>query len=76
MEVGLDVLQKQGLDVALFEVVGTVKDKCIAPDVHGLQLVKPGGDGGLREFFLQLRQDAIPYVCDRIQKETPLSSKK
>ena len=50
----LDIFHEQGLDISLFEVVGTVEDKRIALDVHSLQFVEPGGDGGLRELALQL----------------------
>ena len=51
---GLDVFHEQGLDIAFFKVVGTVEDKRIALDVHRLQFVEPGGNGGLRELALQL----------------------
>ena len=69
----LDVFHEQGLDIALFKVVGTVEDKGIPPDVHRLQLVEPGGDGGLGEIAPELRQHVLPYVGHGIQTETPLS---
>ena len=76
MEGGFDVFHEQGFDISLFEVVGTVEEKRIALDVHGLQFVEPGGNGGLRELALQLGKHIVPYIGDGIQKETPLSSKK
>ena len=52
MEHAFDVFQKQRLDIALFKVVGAVEDKRIAADIHSLQLVEPGCNGGLRQVFL------------------------
>ena len=75
VEGGLDVFQEQRLDIALFEVVGAVENKRIAPDIHGFQFVEPGGNGSLRKVFLELLQDIVPHVSDRIQRETPLSVK-
>ena len=48
VEGGFDVFHEQGFDVSLLEIVGAVEQKGIAPDIHRLQLVEPGGDGGLR----------------------------
>lgn len=52
VEGGLDVFHEQCFDIALFEVVGAMEQKCIALDVHRLQFVKPGGNGGLRKLPL------------------------
>ena len=66
-----DVFQKQGFDIALFKIVGTVKDKRISLNVHGLQFVEPSGNGGFRQVAFQLLQYVFPYIGDRIQKDTP-----
>ena len=50
----LDVLHEKGFDVAPFEVVCAVEDECIAPDVHRLEFIEPGGDGSFRELAFQL----------------------
>ena len=52
VEHAFDVFQEKRLDIAFFKVVGAVQDKRIAPDIHGFQLVEPGGNGRLRQVFL------------------------
>ena len=52
MEYAFDVFQEQRFDLAFFKVVGAVENKRIAPDIHGFQLVEPGGNGRLRQVFL------------------------
>ena len=42
-------------------------NKCIALDVHRGQFVEPCGDGGLGQVPLQLLQDILPDIGDRIQ---------
>ena len=49
MEGGFDVFQKQGLNIAALEIVGAVQDKCVPPDIHRLEFIEPGGDGGFRK---------------------------
>ena len=51
-----------------------MQDERVAPDVHSLQLVEPGVDGGFRQLSFQLGKDIVPHVSDGIQKQTPLSS--
>ena len=74
MEGGFDVFQKQGLNIAALEIVGAVQDKCVPPDIHRLEFIEPGGDGGFRKVPLELSEHVIPHVSDGIQKKTPLSS--
>ena len=45
------VLHEQGFNAVFLEFVGAVQQKDVSLDVQGLQLVEPGGDGGLREIF-------------------------
>ena len=73
MQDGFDVFQKQRLDIALFEVVGTIENKDISLDVHRFQLIEPGGNGGFREIFFQLLQYVVPYVGNGVQQDAPLS---
>lgn len=72
MQDSLDVFEEQGFNIALFKIVGAVKDERIALDVYSGELVEPGGNGGLREITFQLLQYVFPNISDRIQKETPL----
>ena len=72
VEGGLDVFHEKGFDVPLFKIVGAMQNKDVALDVHGLQFVKPGGDGGLGQFFFQLLQDVVPHVSNGIHRNTSL----
>ena len=74
MECGLDVFQKQGFDISPLEIVGAVQDKRVPPDIHSLEFVEPGGNGGFRKVPLELSEHIVPHVSDGIQKKTPLSS--
>ena len=70
----LDVGQEEGLNVTPLEIVGTVEEAGAASNVHNGELVKPGGNGGFGERSIQLAEDILPNVGDRIQKNTSLLS--
>ena len=64
---GLDVVQKEGLQVAPFKIAGAVELADAALDIHNAQLIKPGGDGSLGERPPELTQDIFPDVGDGVQ---------
>ena len=66
-EGGLDIVQKQGFQIAPLEIAGAVEIAGIAPDVHNAQFVEPGGDGGFGERPPELAQDILPNVGDGVQ---------
>lgn len=75
MKGGLDVGQKQGLQIAPFKIAGTVKIAGIPPDVHDAQLVEPGGQGGLGERPRSWRRTFSQMSVTEFKREAPLFQK-
>ena len=73
MERVFDVAEKEGFNVSLFEVVGTVEKAGVSPDIDNRQFVEPGGDGGFGESPPKLPEDVFPDIGYGIQAEAPLS---
>jgi hypothetical protein len=66
---GLDILHEQVFNVALLEAVGAVEKQRPIPEIHRLQFVEPGFNGGFRQVLAQLLEHAVPNVGYGIQAE-------
>ena len=60
----LDVVQEEGLDIALLKAVSAVEHQDAALNLHGFGFIEPGGDGGLGQFLAQLLKDRFPDIRD------------